>query len=575
MLATRQLAELLGHVEQSKGKLVLVGDHRQLPEIGAGGSFLGLVRRGLAVELGENIRQVNAWEREALDQLRSGGADSALELYLRHGALAIEPSERATRDRLVREWLASAPDEDAVMIAQRRADVADLNERARARLREAGELGEVELELPGGAFAVGDAVVIKRNDLRLGVANGQRGRVTGVDPAARALSVKSGTRTSGSTARSSMTSRAAAIRRCCTATRSPATSPRARPSIGPSCSPARASAASGPTSPSAAGRLANRLYVSADAEPERAEFAPGEPGAREPLERLAAALRTSSAQVLAIDSGSSALADRQLDARQRRRAPACARAAQAPMAAGTPARARAGAARRACRNQGAAPRGARRRRTSSRGAVVRQRAGPCRGQRHNSRPARRPGDRAHPPTRPRARSGALTMPKAVARPLQPVPRYTLTRREAAASLGISLNHFERRVQPELKVVASGQLILIPVSELERWVQRHARYMVEAPVRALADLRSTGRCNSASHHAGKVWDSPSGVGARVRRRRHARASARCGRARRARLARGWLRLARRSCRSGIEGLAAAGERRRRTPTQACVAGIDIA
>ena len=73
------------------------------------------------------------------------------------------------------------------------------------------------------------------------------------------------------------------------------------------------------------------------------------------------------------------------------------------------------------------------------------------------------------------------MPKPVTRPLQPVPRYTLTRREAAASLGISLNHFERRVQPELKVVASGQLILIPVTELERWVQRHARYMVETPV----------------------------------------------------------------------------------------------
>ncbi len=192
MLATRQLAELLGHVEQVDGKLVLVGDHRQLPEIGAGGSFVGLVRRGLAVELGENIRQANAWEREALDHLRSGGADSALELYLQHGALALEPSERAARDRLVREWLASAPGEDAVMIAQRRADVADLNERARAYLRHAGELGEVELELTGGAFAVGDAVVIKRNELRLGVANGQRGRVTGVDPAAGALTVKLG-----------------------------------------------------------------------------------------------------------------------------------------------------------------------------------------------------------------------------------------------------------------------------------------------------------------------------------------------------------------------------------------------
>ena len=70
------------------------------------------------------------------------------------------------------------------------------------------------------------------------------------------------------------------------------------------------------------------------------------------------------------------------------------------------------------------------------------------------------------------------MPRRSTRPLAPVPRYTLTRREAAASLGVSINHFERKVQPELKVVLSGQLILIPVAELERWVQRHAHQLTQ-------------------------------------------------------------------------------------------------
>jgi hypothetical protein len=76
------------------------------------------------------------------------------------------------------------------------------------------------------------------------------------------------------------------------------------------------------------------------------------------------------------------------------------------------------------------------------------------------------------------------MPKTPARPIQSVPRYLLTRREAAAALGMSLNHFERHVQPELKVVLCGQLVLLPVGELERWVQRHAHYLVEAPLRPL-------------------------------------------------------------------------------------------
>ena len=51
------------------------------------------------------------------------------------------------------------------------------------------------------------------------------------------------------------------------------------------------------------------------------------------------------------------------------------------------------------------------------------------------------------------------------------------------ALGMSLNHFARHVQPELKVVLSGQLVLIPVAELERWVQRHARQLVEMPALA--------------------------------------------------------------------------------------------
>ena len=71
-----------------------------------------------------------------------------------------------------------------------------------------------------------------------------------------------------------------------------------------------------------------------------------------------------------------------------------------------------------------------------------------------------------------------------------MPRYTVTRKEAAASLGMSINHFERKVQPDLKVVLCGQLVLIPLTELERWVQRNARHLVEASTGELR-LRGAG------------------------------------------------------------------------------------
>ncbi|MGI8781869.1 MAG: AAA family ATPase, partial [Solirubrobacteraceae bacterium] len=138
MVATRQLARLLDAVERAEGKLVLVGDHRQLPEFTAGGVFRALVRRGLAVELMENRRQREEWERKALDQLRDGNPELAIALYVAHERIRVADTPAETRERLVREWHSAQSDGVAVMIAQRRTDVADLNRRARAVLRASG-----------------------------------------------------------------------------------------------------------------------------------------------------------------------------------------------------------------------------------------------------------------------------------------------------------------------------------------------------------------------------------------------------------------------------------------------------
>jgi hypothetical protein len=50
------------------------------------------------------------------------------------------------------------------------------------------------------------------------------------------------------------------------------------------------------------------------------------------------------------------------------------------------------------------------------------------------------------------------------------PRLALSRNEAAASLGMSLRHFQRHVQPHIACIYSGQLRLYPIAELERWMQ---------------------------------------------------------------------------------------------------------
>lgn len=49
------------------------------------------------------------------------------------------------------------------------------------------------------------------------------------------------------------------------------------------------------------------------------------------------------------------------------------------------------------------------------------------------------------------------------------------RQHAAAMLSMSIDSFERHVQPHLKLVQTGTMIMVPVAELERYVAEHAQF----------------------------------------------------------------------------------------------------
>lgn len=55
----------------------------------------------------------------------------------------------------------------------------------------------------------------------------------------------------------------------------------------------------------------------------------------------------------------------------------------------------------------------------------------------------------------------------------PIPRLALSREEAASALGMSLDSFERHCQPTLRLVRLGRMRLVPVRELERWLEENA------------------------------------------------------------------------------------------------------
>jgi conjugative relaxase-like TrwC/TraI family protein len=189
MVGTRQLARLLQHAQAAGAKVVLTGDHHQLPEIDAGGAFAALAVRLDAVSLSENRRQIEAWERDALAELRHGDPDVALAAYHAHDRIHHADTSEHIRERLVADWwTARQAGGRHLMVASRHVDVDDLNQRARQRLRHAGQLGE-DLVIGQRRFAVGDEVLATRNDYRLGVLNGTRATITSLDAHARRIDV--------------------------------------------------------------------------------------------------------------------------------------------------------------------------------------------------------------------------------------------------------------------------------------------------------------------------------------------------------------------------------------------------
>jgi len=67
-------------------------------------------------------------------------------------------------------------------------------------------------------------------------------------------------------------------------------------------------------------------------------------------------------------------------------------------------------------------------------------------------------------------TGTPTIPARVVIQIEPV---TVDRDTAATMLGISVDSFERYVQPDLRIVRRGRLRLVPVAEIKRWAEANA------------------------------------------------------------------------------------------------------
>ena len=194
MAGIRDLAAILNATTSAGVRLILVGDHHQLPEVAAGGGFAVAVEQlgplGRVSELTVNRRQRHVWEHEALEHLRNGDVTTAWNTYQSHGAIVITDNAEQLQTQLLDEWTTLAASQaDVLVLTGTRAQAAILNQQARLRWQHAGHLVGPVLDVHGRPFQTGDKVVMLRNDpnrtdtdgRQVRVDNGMTGTVTNID----------------------------------------------------------------------------------------------------------------------------------------------------------------------------------------------------------------------------------------------------------------------------------------------------------------------------------------------------------------------------------------------------------
>ena len=187
MIGSRQMERVLSAADAAGAKVVLVGDAEQLQAIEAGAAFRALTERHGAAEITEIRRQREGLAAAGDARAGHGPHRRRLDRYEAAGMVSAHETREAARGALVDGWDAvrqARPEASQVMLAHTRADVAELNQLARGRMRDAGALGEdqvVQTERGERTFAPGDRVMFLRNERSMGVKNGTLGTLERID----------------------------------------------------------------------------------------------------------------------------------------------------------------------------------------------------------------------------------------------------------------------------------------------------------------------------------------------------------------------------------------------------------
>jgi hypothetical protein len=192
MVSDENLARITTAAKQAGAKLILAGDDAQLPSIERAGSFETLRQRFGAAILSEVQRVKDVAEQAVWGKMHKGDFREMLAKADQAGNIHWSAKQSDTLKQMAARYtadLAADPEKKRFLFAYTNADVATLNQHARALHKERGDLGEdktIKTATGEAQFATGDRIQFTANgwtakERAAGLVNGRCGSIYDIE----------------------------------------------------------------------------------------------------------------------------------------------------------------------------------------------------------------------------------------------------------------------------------------------------------------------------------------------------------------------------------------------------------
>lgn len=179
MTSSEHLEKVLDIVKAHGGKLILVGDDKQLASVGAGQGFKNILedvkdlKKPLVARLSQNMRQKNVVAKEIAESFRDKDINKAINLLKNNDLLHTKKDEKFVLAKLVSDYFQNES-ENKIVITNTNTDANKLNDLIRANLIKENKLDitkQIAVEVSTDKndygkeryFAVGEKIVFKEN----------------------------------------------------------------------------------------------------------------------------------------------------------------------------------------------------------------------------------------------------------------------------------------------------------------------------------------------------------------------------------------------------------------------------